>query len=79
MFDCVFTCCKGIMKQYVNHGAKTVFHLLPGYSPELNNIIVCENSDEYECDISIACTQLYENDNREIQQYISLARQMHSP
>jgi Glycosyl transferases group 1 len=70
-FNCVFTCCKGIINRYLEHGTKNVFHLLPGYDPTVNYIIVNDVLNEYDCDISIVCTQLYENNLSDMNQYIN--------
>ena len=64
-FDCVFVTCKETLKDYLLNGAGEAYHCLPGYDPEIHHMIL-ENDDQmtdYQCDISICCTNLYLGEN----------------
>jgi hypothetical protein len=73
LFDCVFTCCKESIDRYIKYGTKNCFYLIPGYDPNTNFIIsnIDDIDDKYDCDISIVCTTLYENNLYDMRQYIN--------
>jgi Glycosyl transferases group 1 len=73
-FDCVFTCCKDMVNKYLENGAKSSYHLFPGFDPKINypiNVADKMIDTIYNCDISIVCTNLYENDNYDMKQFIN--------
>jgi len=53
--DVAFTCCEGSIEQYEKHGCKAVY-CPPGFDP---NVHYPDEDDEYKCDVSIVCTNLY--------------------
>ena len=55
--DVVFTCCQGSRAMYKRFGAKQVFYCLPGFDKEIHYPDYDEN---YKCDISLVCTNLYD-------------------
>lgn len=71
-FDYIFICSEEKYGDYKKLGAKNIFHLLPGYSSSVHNLIINDSEkDIYECDISICCTNLYENNEIYPNQYIN--------
>ena len=61
-FDCAFTCCKNSLKNYLEYGVKEAYFVCAGFSRSVNHILEDGNiGNKYACDISIACTNLYEN------------------
>lgn len=73
-FDMVFVTCKETLSTYLNNGCKYAYCLYPGFSQERNFIIKEMNSElyaKYSCDISICCTNLYENNELYPNQYIN--------
>jgi len=69
LLDCVFTCCKDVINSYLHCGTKNAFYLLPGYDPKIN-FIQTMPTNEYDCDISFICTNLYEKNTDDMNQYI---------
>lgn len=55
--DFAFSCCMGSVEQYRENGCSKSFYCLPGFDPEIH---YPEESDEYKCDVSIVCTNLYD-------------------
>ena len=53
--DIAFTCCMRSVAEYEAEGCKSVY-CPPGFDPEVH---YPEEDDEYKCDISIVCTNLY--------------------
>ena len=73
LFDCVFVTSAEKLDDYIQYGSGKAVLQYPGYSEDLYNIIIEENESDktkYECDISICCTNLYDNDNLYPNQYI---------
>lgn len=56
MFDLVFVSCQETLDEYVRCGSKKAFYLLPGYDSRIFRPIC---GLEYDCDVSICCTNLY--------------------
>lgn len=56
-FDIVFVCSEEKLDEYIKYGTKFAYLLYPGYEPDL--FFPCDNF--YNCDISICCTNLYED------------------
>lgn len=72
-FDVIFATSAEKLDDYVTYGAKKSYLLYPGYDSTLHYPIFEDNNDDvnkYECDISICCTNLYENINDYPNQYI---------
>lgn len=72
-FDAVFVTCEQRLNDYLTFGSKKAYLQFPGYDPLIHNMIIEENEAdrlEYECDISICCTNLYEDSNKYPNQYI---------
>lgn len=70
-FDCVFVTCEETSHDYLKYGTGESHYLLPGYDP---NIHKPEDNDEdrkkYACDVSICCTNLYDDYDTYPNQYI---------
>lgn len=66
--ECAFVCCNETKVNYTNNGAKKAVFLLPGYDPEINYIMK-DSDKEYDCDISIVCTELYGDEEMEDGKY----------
>ncbi len=56
-FDVSFTCCEGSVALYDKYGSKGVY-CLPGFDPEIHYF---DEDDKYKCDVSLVCTNLYED------------------
>jgi len=73
-FDAVFVTCAEKLNDYVKYGTKEAFLQFPGYDSSVHNIIINDDDDDivkkYTCDISICCTNLYDNDRLYPNQYI---------
>jgi hypothetical protein len=67
-FDAVFVTCKETVNAYREKGVGYAYCLYPGYCPKVNYII--NDNVQYLCDISICCTNLYDNDTLYPNQYI---------
>ena len=59
-FDIVFGTCEESLYIYTDNGTKQAFCLYPGFDPLIHYPLI-ENAPEYECDISICCTNLYDD------------------
>jgi hypothetical protein len=63
-FDCVFVTCEGTLSKYTESGAKKSIYCPPGYDPQIHYMILDPDIDpdyeQFECDISICCTNLYD-------------------
>jgi hypothetical protein len=73
LFDKVFITCEETMKDYIKYGAKEANYLLPGYDSNIHYMIREIDMDEkekYGCDISICCTNLYDDYDKYPNQYI---------
>lgn len=58
--DDAFVTCNSSLQRYISAGCKRSHFLLPAYDPEINHIIFDDSMyHDYECDISICCTNLY--------------------
>lgn len=68
-FDIVFVTCKETLSFYLENGTTKAICLYPGFSPEVHQPLLDKHVD-YECDISICCTNLYDNLNVFPNQYI---------
>lgn len=69
-FDLVVSCCEETVPEYINHGSKKAIFCPPGYDPSINYPISISNED-YICDISICCTNLYKSDETYPDQYVN--------
>jgi hypothetical protein len=70
--DKAFVTCSGTLETYRRNGCEA-FCQYPGYDPAINYIIETYNFDEYSkyaCDISICCTNLYDDKSKYPDQYI---------
>jgi len=56
IFDTVFTCCEGSINDYLDSGFGRAIYCPPGFDPSVHYF---EESEEYICDISLVCTNLY--------------------
>jgi len=57
ILDVAFTCCMSSVDDYKKYGCDA-YYCLPGFDPEVH---YPEESEEHKCDISIVCTNLYED------------------
>lgn len=57
LFDVAFTTCEDSVSWYQNYGTSTAVYVLPGFDPAVHH--PSDNSDAYDCDVSICCTNLY--------------------
>ena len=57
--DLAFTCCKTSIALYEKHGCRAVY-APPGFDPSVH---YPERAPEWECDISLVCTNLYHGSN----------------
>jgi len=77
LWDAVFVSCKETLQQYLDHGTKKSFYLLPGYDEKTHypifecNQYIEDLEKKYTCDISICVTNLYENLNDFNAQYLN--------
>lgn len=70
--DCAFITCEETISKYKIHGCKDAYMCLCGHDKNIHNIIFGDVDDEkFDCDISICCTNLYENQETYPDQYIS--------
>ncbi|QKF94561.1 hypothetical protein QKU48_gp1103 [Fadolivirus algeromassiliense] len=73
-FDYSFICCEQSIPRYLQYGSKNVDYILPGYDPQIHNIILFDDPydvSKYTCDISFCCTNLYESNDKYPNQYIN--------
>lgn len=70
--DCAFITCEGTTKNYTDHGSKQAVCLYPGFDPNVHHPHIDDPDalSDYECDISICCTNLYDNLEKYPDQYI---------
>lgn len=54
--------CEETLQDYLKYGAKNAIYLHPGFDPKIHYPFSSEESNEYKCDISICCTNLYGED-----------------
>ncbi len=59
-FDLAAVTCEETLKNYIDNGSKDAIYCPPGYDPKVNFPI---KNNVYDCDISICCTNLYEDLN----------------
>lgn len=57
-FDLAIATCEETIDEYKKHGSKDAMFLPPGYDPTLNYPM---EDEQYDCDVSICCTNLYED------------------
>lgn len=63
--DAVFITCEETCKKYIDHGTKQAFFCLPGFDSTIHYPIIDDlHLDKYEVDISLCCTNLYEDKNK---------------
>ena len=67
-FDLVVATCEETLVEYKNHGSKDVMFCPPGYDPSIHFPI---DDEKYDCDISICCTNLYDDTSVYNDQYIN--------
>ena len=73
-FDAVFVTCKESLDIYKSKGCDHAYCLYPGFDKNTNYMISEMNIElynKYNCDISICCTNLYENEKLYPDQYIN--------
>lgn len=68
--DAAFTCCMGSVQDYLRFGCKKAFYCPPGFDIDVHKP---EESEEYKCDASLVCTNLYHS---EITKYPHLSRKI---
>jgi hypothetical protein len=64
-FDAVFVTAEEKLIEYEKNGTKNAYCLYPAYCPKIHYPIMDDNDEiikRFECDISICCTNLYDND-----------------
>lgn len=74
LIDCAFISCEETIEKWKKYGTKEVYCLYPGYDPGKHYPILIDDENkkgEYECDISICLTNLYENNDIYPEQYIN--------
>ena len=59
-WDVAYSCCQDSLQEYLNFGAKNAIYCPPGFDPEIH---YPEEDDNYKCDVSIVCTNLYHGDS----------------
>ena len=72
--DIVFVTCSDSLNKYLENGVKKAICLYPGFSSKFHYKITdieYEEFKKYDCDISICCTNLYENEENYPNQYIN--------
>lgn len=72
-FDCVFVTAEERLSDYIKFGCRKAVLLYPGFDRDIHHYLLEENYDDqvkYGCDISICCTNLYDNDSLYPNQYI---------
>jgi len=72
-FDTVFVTSASKLRDYIKFGTKKAFLQYPGCDNSTNFIIIEEDANDiekYSCDISMCCTNLYDNDKLYPNQYI---------
>lgn len=57
-FDLAIATCEETLEEYKKHGTKEAMFSVPGYDPNINYPF---NDEKYDCDVSICCTNLYED------------------
>jgi hypothetical protein len=67
--DVAFSCCEGSKDIYSKYGCNKFVYCLPGFDPEIH---YPEEDDNYKCDISVVCTNLY--DGNQITKYNHVSR-----
>lgn len=67
-FDLVVATCEETLSNYITNGAKDAIFSPPGFDPKINYPL---NDNKYTCDVSICCTNLYEDLNSYSDQYIN--------
>jgi hypothetical protein len=60
LFDIALITCEGSCARYIENGSKVSQFLPPGFDPKINHPSG-SSPQEYDCDISICCTNLYDN------------------
>lgn len=71
LFDCVFITCEETTKRYLQNDTKEAHYILPGYDPQIHKPEFDEvDWAKYNCDISICCTNLYDDYKTYPNQYI---------
>jgi hypothetical protein len=72
LLDAVFICCEETLPKYIEHGTKESYYCLPGYDKNIHTPLFFDDSNEenYKCDISICCTNLYEDPILHKDQYV---------
>jgi len=70
-FDICFTCCESSINDYLNYGCEKAVYCPPGFDPEVH---YPDEDDNYKCDISLVCTNLYHGNS--ITQYHHLSRKV---
>lgn len=71
--DAAFVTCQETLDTYIKNGTKNAICLYPGFSDKIhyiNNNYDHNIFQKYSCDISICCTNLYDDDNLYPNQYI---------
>ncbi len=61
--DVAFTCCQESVEWYKQHGTKQALFCPPGFDPTIHYF---QQDPNYECDISICCTNLYDGEPNQI-------------
>lgn len=74
LIDCAFITCEETIDKWKKYGTKEVYCIYPGHDPEKHYPIIIDEEEkrkQYECDISICLTNLYENKEIYPDQYIN--------
>jgi len=60
-FDVIYTCCRKSIEFYKSCGCTNVYYAKPGFDKLVHCPLIDQfTSNEYDCDISIVCTNLYD-------------------
>ena len=71
ILDVAFSCCEDSVKNYIANGCKKAVYCPPGFDPSIH---YPEEDENYKCDISIVCTNLYDDDIHKLTIFPHLSR-----
>lgn len=61
LIDVAMTCCADSIEFYERNGCQNVVYAMPGFDKNIHH--PTEQNEEYDCDVSIVCTNLYNTNN----------------
>lgn len=70
-FDLVLSTCEETLQDYIDHGSKRAVFSAPGFDPNINYPLENLKEEDYICDVSICCTNLYKEKHIYKDQYIN--------